>query len=72
MFCYLWVHKTIKKPYLGIVEGNRINHADLISEKRSRMKIILFDENIDLPISTIETILQQALNLYKTGLIKIK
>jgi hypothetical protein len=22
MFCYLWVHKTIQKPYIGFVEGN--------------------------------------------------
>lgn len=72
MFCYLWVHKTHKRPYLGIVEGKRINHSDLISEKRARMKIMLFNENEDLPITKIQTLLQQVLNLYKTGLIKIK
>jgi len=43
MFCYLWVHKKLHQPYLGIVEGKRINHPNLIIEKRSRMKIILFD-----------------------------
>lgn len=45
MFCYLWVHKKHNKPYLGIVEGNRIEHPKLIIEKRSRMKIMLFDPN---------------------------
>jgi hypothetical protein len=71
MFCYLWIHKKDKQPYIGIVEGNRFNHPDLIIEKRSRMKIMLFDANEDLPIDTIETILQNALNLYRTGEIKI-
>jgi hypothetical protein len=72
MFCYLWVHKKHKQPYIGIVEGKRFNHPNLIIEKRSRMKIMLFDPSKDLPIKIIETILQQAINLYKTGEIKIK
>ena len=60
MFCYLWFHKKHKQPYIGIVED------------RSRMKIMLFDSNEDLPLQTIENILQKAINLYKTGEIKIK
>jgi len=72
MFCYVWVHKKYKQPYLGIVEGKRVEHPDLILEKRARMKIILFDPNKDLPLKTIETILQTVLNLYKTGEVKIQ
>ena len=72
MFCYLWFHKKHNKPYLGFVEGNRFDHQDLIIEKRSRMKIMLFDAHQDLPIQTIEMILQEALLLYKTGVIKTK
>jgi hypothetical protein len=71
MFCYLWVHKKLHLPYLGIVEGKRLNHPDLIMEKRSRMKIMLFDPEKDLPLNTIVSILQQALNFYKKGSIKI-
>jgi hypothetical protein len=71
MFCYLWVHKKHKLPYIGIVEGKKIEHPDLIIEKRSRMKIMLLNPNKDLPLKTIERILQQALNLYKSGEIKI-
>ncbi len=71
MFCYLWVHKKHKLPYIGILEGKKMEHPDLIIEKRSRMKIMLLDPNADLPIKTIERILQQALNLYKSGEIKI-
>jgi len=72
MFCYLWIHKKHQQPYIGIVEGKHIDHPDLVAENRSRMKIMLFDPAKDLPIKTIETILQQALNLYKTRVIKIK
>lgn len=72
MFCYLWIHKKHRQPYIGIVEGKRVNHPDLIIEKRSRMKIMLFDPGKDLPIRTVENILQQALNLYRKGVIKIK
>ncbi|HAO08155.1 MAG TPA: hypothetical protein DCQ50_14485 [Chryseobacterium sp.] len=72
MFCYLWFHKKHKQPYIGIVEGKRFDEPFLIQEDRSRMKIMLFDPNEDLPLQTIESILQKAINFYKTGEIKIK
>ena len=72
MFCYLWVHKKYKQPYIGIVEGQRFDHPDLIIEKRSRMKIMLLDPNKDLPVKTITGILQQALHLYRSGIVKIR
>lgn len=72
MFCYLWVHKTLHQPYVGIVEGKRIEHPDLIQEKRARMKIMLLDANTDLPVEKVTYILQQVLNLYRSGTIKVK
>lgn len=71
MFCYLWVHKKYHQPYIGIVEGQRFDHPGLIIEKRSRMKIMLFEADKDLPIKTINDILKQALDLYRTGIIKL-
>ena len=71
VFCYLWIHKKYKQPYLLMVEGKYFDHPDLIQENRTRMKIMLFDPEKDLPILTIETIIQQALDLYKKGEIKI-
>jgi hypothetical protein len=35
------------------------------------MKIMLFDPTEDLPLEAIENILQKAISLYKTGVIKI-
>ena len=65
MLCYLWVHKKYKQPYLGIVEGNKIDHPDLITEKRARMKILLLDPHCDLPLKKINTILKEVLKLYR-------
>lgn len=63
-FCYLWMHKKKSQPYLGIVDGKSVNHPDLIMEKRSRMKIMLFDPCEDLPIAAITFILRQAIMQY--------
>lgn len=71
MFCYLWTHKKHKQPYIGIVEGKHFDEPFLIQEARSRMKIMLFDTNEDLPLEQIETVVQKALNLYKSGIIKV-
>ncbi|WP_435353307.1 DUF1801 domain-containing protein [Emticicia sp. SJ17W-69] len=72
MFCYLWIRPKTKHPYIGFVEGKHIEHPDLLAEKRSRIKILLFDPNEDLPIEIIETIIQKAIHLYKSGQIKIR
>jgi hypothetical protein len=65
MFCYLWVHKKHALPYLGIVEGKRINHPDLIQEKRARMKIFLIDPDKDIPVKKMDAILKAVLALYQ-------
>ncbi len=62
-FCYLWVHKKYHMPYLGIVEGRLVQDADLISEKRSRMKILMVDPVVDVPVKKIRNILEQAIAL---------
>jgi uncharacterized protein DUF1801 len=71
MFCYLWIDKKRKKPYIGIVEGTYFNDSFLVQDKRSRMKIMLLDANEDLPLERIEMVLQKAVNLYKSGIIKV-
>ncbi|HEY1195782.1 DUF1801 domain-containing protein [Flavobacterium sp.] len=71
MFCYLWIHKKLNQPYMGIVEGKYFDESFLIQENRSRMKIFLFDPQKDLPLQEIELIIQKAINLYKTGIVKV-
>lgn len=72
MFCYLWTDKKTKEPYILMVEGKDLNHPELEQGERSRMKILRVDPNVDLPMETIELILNNALDLYRNGTIVIK
>lgn len=65
-FCYLWVQKKTGTPYLGVVEGRKINHPQLIAEKRSKMKILLIDPNKNIPVKTVRTILQASIRIAKS------
>ena len=58
-FCYLWVHKKLKQPYLGIVDGNEIDDPALLREKRTRMKILLIDAAKDIPVRKINSVLKR-------------
>jgi hypothetical protein len=61
MFCYVWFHKKYKLPYIGIVQGHRIEHPDLIAEKRSRIRILLIEPDKDIPLGKIMEIFSNAL-----------
>ncbi|MBK7681825.1 MAG: DUF1801 domain-containing protein [Bacteroidetes bacterium] len=71
MFCYLWTDKKTDEPYLLLVEGKLLDHPKLEQGDRSRMKIFRVNPNKDIPIKTIESILQKALDLYRSGKIKL-
>jgi len=59
--CYLWIHKKNRQPYLGIVEGNKIIHPDLVQESRIKMKILLINPCKMIPVNKIKTILKKAI-----------
>ena len=71
MFCYLWKGKKNNQPYIGIVEGKHFDEPFLLQEKRSRMKIMMLNSDEDLPLEQIESVIQRAVNLYKSGIIKV-
>ncbi|MBT28612.1 MAG: hypothetical protein CMO01_03045 [Thalassobius sp.] len=72
MFCYLWTDKKTDEPYILMVEGKHLEHPKLEQGTRSRMKIFRVNAQEDLPIKTINSILTDALNLYKNGVVKVK
>ena len=72
MFCYLWIDKKTTEPYILMVEGKYLNHPELEKGNRSRMKIFRVNPNEDLPIQTIESLLNDALDLYRNGTIPTK
>lgn len=72
MFCFLALTKAPQTPYLLIVEGHRIDHPLLEVGSRKRMKTLSIDANKDLPFAVIQTILEEALHLYRSGQIQTK
>ena len=72
MFCYLWTDKKTNEPYILFVEGKHLKHPALEQGNRSRMKIFIINPNKDIPIDTIKLLLNEALDLYRNGTIKIK
>lgn len=72
MFCYLWTDKKTGEPYILMVEGKRLYHPKLEGGSRARMKILRINPNKNLPVKTIAKVLQSALDLYRTGAIKLK
>jgi Domain of unknown function (DU1801) len=66
--CYLWHHKKFKMPYLSFVDGNKMNHRDLLLEKRARMKIFLIDAEKDIPVQTLNVLLKEAIALLEKKL----
>lgn len=70
MFCYLWIDKKTDEPYLLLVEGKHLDHPQLETGDRSRMKIFRVNPNEDLQADTIKKLLNDALDLYRNGIIK--
>ena len=72
VFCYLSIDKKTDTPYILMVEGKHLDHPQLEAGKRTRMKIFRVNPNEDLPQTTIQNILQKSLQLYRTGIVKLK
>ncbi|MBK8982105.1 MAG: DUF1801 domain-containing protein [Ignavibacteria bacterium] len=72
IFCYLWTDKKTNEPYILLTEGKYLDHPELEAGDRSRMKIFRVNPHKDLPLKTIENILQSSLDLYRTGIVELK
>ena len=70
MFCYLWTDKKTGEPYILFVEGKHLNHPELETGSRSRMKIFRVNAGKDLPLKKIKLLLNAAIDLYKNGTLK--
>ncbi|MES2829795.1 MAG: DUF1801 domain-containing protein [Bacteroidota bacterium] len=65
MFCYLWIDKNSQHPYIGIVEGGKIDHPMLVAGDRKRMKVMYIDPLQDIPVKDIKEVLDMAVKHYK-------
>jgi Domain of unknown function (DU1801) len=57
--CYLWIDKKTKHPYIGIIDGYKIEHTALETGNRIQFKIMRIDPCQDLPVDTIYEILRE-------------
>jgi len=57
IFCYVWTNKKTREPYIGFMDGYKINHKKLIIGERARVKILLINSKKDLPVNIIRKIL---------------
>ena len=71
-FCYLWTDKKTDQPYILFVEGKHLDHPVLEQGKRSRMKIFRINPDKDINVKSIQLVLNDALNLYRKGIITVK
>lgn len=62
-FCYLWTHKKHQQPYIGFVDGNQVNHPQLLQEDRTRMKILLIDTEKDIPVEMVKKLVTEAMKI---------
>lgn len=72
MFCYLWVDKITREPYILMVEGKHLAHARLEAGTRSKMKVFRVKADEDLPLNDLRMMLKGALDLYRNGVVKVK
>lgn len=66
-FCYLWTNKKTGQPYILLVEGRLLDHPQLETGDRSRMKIFRVEPAGDFPLETIESILNAALQICRSA-----
>lgn len=57
MFCFFNYHKKYKQYYISFNKGNELNFPELLQEDRKLFKILLLDENQDLPLELIAEIM---------------
>jgi len=64
--CYLWTdRKNGNKPYILMVDGKLLDHPQLETGNRSRMKIFRIEPEEDIPVETIQIMFNDALQLHR-------
>lgn len=64
IFCYLWIDRKTKFPYIAIGKGVQIDHPDLIQGNRTFVKLFMIDPNKDIPVKKIYHIFDLAMKLH--------
>ncbi|MDZ7845819.1 MAG: DUF1801 domain-containing protein [Owenweeksia sp.] len=60
MFCYLWIDKNTRYPYVGFADGHKIVHPLLVQGNRKRMKVLPINPRRDIPLAALHEIMALA------------
>jgi hypothetical protein len=60
-FCYLWMDKKTRHPYIGFIDGHKIDHPLLISDGRKQIKVLSINPEEDFPHEAMKQIFKVAL-----------
>ena len=65
IFCFLAIDRKKNEPYMLMAEGKSLKHPKLEKGNRKRMKILRINPTKDIPIDTIQLILNEAVRVIK-------
>lgn len=63
MFCYLNIDKKSGHPYIGIVDGSKMDFPELVKGDRKRMKVLIVDPGTEIPVAIISKILSCSISI---------
>jgi hypothetical protein len=63
-FCYFWKDKKTDEPYIGMVRANGIEHPSLFQGSRKKMKIMKINPELDIPLTTLNEVLEELKTQY--------
>lgn len=72
IMCYLWADSKTGEPYILMAEGKHLGNPLLEQGNRSRMKILRINPDADIPVRTVGEVLDEAIGLYRKGIVKPK
>ena len=65
IMCYIWRDKKTQEPYILWNNGLMLDHPDLELGGRKRMKILRINPHADLPVETIQAVLETAIDIIR-------
>lgn len=66
LLCYFGIDSKNDTPYIGFVDGIYIQHSKLVQGDRKMIKILPIVINKDLPVTTINKLLDKAITYKET------
>lgn len=63
MLCYLWKDKVTGEPYIGFMDGNKMEHPALEQGDRSRVRIYRVNPNVDIDQNEISKLVIKAISV---------